>query len=389
MKDVAVTRLFKETFDAEENIIIHRGGARSSKSYSILQYLIWRLTNEPNCQILITRKTMPALRITAYKVFIELLKEYGYYNYCSHRLTDSTITYLPNGSFVAFLSIDNPERIKSSEWNVVFMEEGFEFSYNDYTILKTRLSAPTKIGNKLIVGFNPVSALHWLKTSVVDKEESLKEIVSNYKDNPFLSPEYIKTLEDLAKIDKNFYRIYTLGEWGSLDNIIYSDWEEVSYWPLVERTIFGCDFGFNSPTAIVEVGLTNEGTFLRERLYQSGMTNSDLVAWIKKQMPNAGYIYCDNAEPNRIMEMKRAGINAYPADKSVKDGIDFVKRHQLKVLNTSINILSEIQQYKYKEDKLGNVLDEPVKFNDHHMDAIRYALYTHLGKKKEYFIMTV
>ena len=70
----------------------------------------------------------------------------------------------------------------------------------------------------------------------------------------------------------------------------------------------------------------------------------------------------------------------YPADKeknSVKDGIDFIKRHKLHITNDSINLLREITGYKWKQDKDGNVLDEPVKFKDHLLDAMRYAIYTH------------
>ena len=387
MRDITVTRLFNETFKAEEQVIVHRGGARSSKSYSIIQYLIWRLTNEPGCQILITRKTMPALKLTAYKVFIELLQEYGYYKYCNHSRTNSTITYLPNNSFVAFVSIDNPERIKSSEWNVCWLEEATEFSYNDYIILKTRLSAPTIFKNKLIISFNPVSALHWLKTDLVDKEK-IREIVSTYKDNPFLSQDYIDTLEGLAEVDKNFYNIYCKGAWGSLGNIIYTNWEESTKAVTPERTIFGMDFGFNAPTAVVEIGLSKDRVDVKERLYRSGMTNNDLMDWIKATLPTAGYIYADCAEPARIQEMRRAGMNVYAADKSVKDGIDFVKRQKMYINSSSINTIKEIQTYKYKEDKMGQVLEEPVKYNDHSMDAIRYAIYTHLSKKIDYRIIT-
>ena len=91
-------------------------------------------------------------------------------------------------------------------------------------------------------------------------------------------------------------------------------------------------------------------------------------------------IYADSAEPARIEEIRRAGFNIYPSDKSIKDGIDFIKRQKLHILKDSVNLIKEIGGYKYKEDKDGNVMDEPVKFRDHLVDAMRYAIYTHKRK---------
>lgn len=387
MMQIKQTRLFYETVNTKERIIIHRGGARSSKSISILNYIIWRMTNEKNSKILITRKTMPALRLTAYKDFIDLLKKYKLYNYCNHSLTTNTIVYRPTNAYIVFVSIDNPERIKSTGWNVIFMEEANEFTYNDYMILKTRLSAPTEIGNKLIMAFNPVDSFCWIKTKVIDKENDVKEIVSNYKDNPFLQADYVKDLEELVNTDKNYYKIYTLGEWGSLDNLIYNNWTISNTVPIYDRTIYGCDYGFNSPSAIIECGLMQDSIYLREVLYRSGLTNSDLIDYINNNLPQGSIIYCDSAEPNRIEEMRRAGINAIAANKSVKDGIDFCKRQKLIVHEDSINLIKELRSYKYaiKQD---NIIDEPVKYNDHLMDAMRYAIYTHLGRTINYQLIT-
>jgi phage terminase large subunit len=108
------------------------------------------------------------------------------------------------------------------------------------------------------------------------------------------------------------------------------------------------------------------------------MTNGDLIERIQGIIFNkSSCIYADSAEPDRIEEIKRAGFNILPADKSVKDGIDLMKRLQLKISKSSSNIIKEIRAYSWKKDKDKNVLDEPVKFKDHAMDAIRYAVFTH------------
>jgi phage terminase large subunit len=380
MREISVTNVFDRLFRSTSNVIVCRGGARSSKSYSIAQYITHRLVDtEEQSAILITRKTMPSLKITAYKLIVDLLKDYGYYNHCYHNKTDNIIIYGPTNSFIYFVSIDDSEKIKSTEWNVIWAEEATEFKYDDYLVLKTRLSAPTKKINQLILSFNPISSLHWIKQRVVDVEKEVDEIVSNYKDNPFLSQDYIDILLSLNEQDKNYARVYVDGEWGSLDHIIYANWGIVNNIPTFDRTIYGCDFGYNAQTAITECGLitnTND-VYLTEKLYRSEMTNKDLIGWIKNNLPSGSIIFCDSAEPNRIAEMKQAGINARQSDKSVKDGIDFCRRKKLLIDSNSINLIKEIQSYTYKTDRAGQVLDEPVKFNDHLCDSFRYALYTH------------
>ena len=235
--------------------------------------------------------------------------------------------------------------------------------------------------------FNPTDAFHWIKLKVIDKETDIEEVVSTYRDNPFLSKEYIELLESTKDQDINYWRIYAEGQWGSLENVIYNNWKEVSEYPVPQKTIFGLDFGFNNPSTLIEIGLTEDGIFLKERLYNSSLTNMDLITWAKKELASNVIIYADCAEPARIEEMKRHNLNVYPADKSVKDGIDFVKRQKLFITSDSSNILKEIRGYSYKQ-KDGHSIDEPIKLNDHTMDAIRYAIYTHMGKRPKYEIIT-
>ncbi len=89
----------------------------------------------------------------------------------------------------------------------------------------------------------------------------------------------------------------------------------------------------------------------------------------------------------RIEEISRAGFNVYESQKEVKDGLDFVKRQKLHIHEDSVNLLDEIRGYKYKESRDGIVLEEPVKFRDHLMDSLRYALYTHSSEVKPGFFV--
>lgn len=386
MKQVQTTKIFKRNLLSDKAIVINRGSARSTKSYSIMQLLIYKMTNEP-CKILILRKTTPSLVNTVYTDFINLLKEYDLYRYCDHNKTYKTIRYLPNNAYILFTGLDDPERIKSSEFNYIFIEEANEFCYEDYMILKTRLSAATKTKNHLYMAFNPTDAFSYIKTKILDVEKDVEEIVSSYKDNPFLSKEYIQLLEATKDQDTNYWRIYGLGEWGSLENVIYNNWQEVKEYPIPQQTIYGLDFGYTVETALVEIGLLEEGIFLNEVLYHKSLTNADLIEYLKKNTPPNVVIYADCAEPARIEEMKRHDINVFASDKSVKDGIDYIKRQKIYITSNSSNILKEIRAYSYRK-KDGHTIDEPIKINDHAMDAIRYGIYTHLGRKPKYQIVS-
>ena len=170
----------------------------------------------------------------------------------------------------------------------------------------------------------------------------------------------------------------SLGEWGVLENLIYGLWSEINSCPEANETIYGLDFGFNQPSALIEIRLKDEEVFIRQLLYQSGLTNSQLIDKMQTLIPDKSKeIYADSAEPARIEEIYGAGFNIHSSDKSVKDGIDYVKRQKISVTSDSPDIIKERRSYSYKKDKNGRILDDPVKFADHSMDAIRYALYTH------------
>jgi len=364
-------------------VVINRGGARSGKSYSIAQLAIEWFFTIPNIKILIVRKTMPSMRISTMPLIRELLNLYG----IADRIREERQVfnmYSPVNGMIHFAGLDDPEKIKSTDWNVIWMEEATEFSYEDYVVLKTRLSAPTYLGfrNKIILSFNPIDEYHWIKTRIIDeKQPDVTEIHSSYIHNPFLDREYVKILEGLAAQDQNFWRIFALGEWGRLEHIIFNNWLIDAMPPDKGEVIYGLDFGFNNPSSLTEITFDGYEAGLREMIYQTGLTNNQLKDQILKIIPahrrGRDPIYADSAEPARIKELNDAGLWVIPAEKSVKDGLDTVKRHRLHVHPDSTNIIKELRGYSYKTDKNGRVQEEPVKFNDHAMDSVRYGIYTH------------
>lgn len=391
-QQIPVTRIYEETRDSLKPIIINQGGARSSKSYSVGQLLVEKFINQKNKKILITRKTLPSLRITAYKLILDLLEKYGFLYKCKHNKSERTLKLGSN--FILFTSIDDKEKIKSTEWNYIWMEEVNEFNFEDFLILYLRLSAETYEGepNQLYMTFNPSDLHGWIKEKIIDSEQYKDEIElirSNYKDNPFLDDEYIRKLNSLKEKDLNYYKIYAEGEWGVLGEYIFNPFLKEEKYPrksVFQEIIYGLDFGFNNPSALIEVGIINEQDIhTKELLYESNLTNQDLINHLYKLIPYANRkfpIYADSAEPARIEDLRRVGFSVFPADKNVLDGIIFMKHLDIYTTDENPNLNMERSKYSWRKDKNGNILDEPIDMFNHLLSGLRYALYTHLGKRK-------
>ena len=395
MRTITAKRLltfhkFLDKRDKRINVIY--GGAGSGKSYSIAQLFIRRLYEEENIRMLVLRKTLPALRITAYRLVQDILKEYE----LPFKLNKSEMIIKVGSSEILFKSLDDPEKIKSYEGNYLWIEEATEVNYEDFIQLNLRLRRKNKDNiNQMYLTFNPISRFHWLNMQLIEgSREDIAIHHSTYKDNPFLTPEYIAELEGLT--DENFYKIYTRGEFGELRNVIYSNYVVKDISKIVpEEIIYGIDFGWNNENAIIEIAIKDNEYYLTERLYATQLTNNDLIEKMNTIIKPSVTIYADSAEPARIEEIARAGFDIYAANKNVLDGIDHVKSHKLHIDKNSVNLINEIRAYKYKEDRDGNVKEDPVKFRDHLLDALRYSTYTHsksISKESEalnYYIPTL
>jgi len=390
-KQVEVTRVFEENIYAEKTIVVNVGGARSSKSYSITQIMIQKFNQEKKKELLTTRKTNPALKNTAYKVAINLLKEYGIYNKLVHNKTDQTLYNPRNGNAWLFTSIDNPERIKSTEFNYIHMEEASEFTYDDFMILKLRLSG--KCGpdekNHMYLSLNPNDKNGWIKEELIEKWD-IELIESTYLDAiEFLPAEYVSELEGLKDQDPEYYDVYALGKWAELSGIIWGKPLIKKEFPEVKEVIYGQDYGYNHPSTLIEIGIDMDAMalYFRELIFETHLTNGQLIDRMKEVMPEeirGREIYADSAEPARIEEIYNAGFNIKPADKgkdSIRNGIDMVKRFRRYSLESNVNLNSEFGGYKNKVDKNGKILDEPVDYENHSCDSVRYAVYTHMKER--------
>ncbi|MCU0373334.1 MAG: PBSX family phage terminase large subunit, partial [Ignavibacteria bacterium] len=345
-----------------------------------------RFIFENNHKILLVRKIARTIRNSQFALLKSIIYDSGIGKEFRVKSSDLTIESRFNNNVIITAGVDDREKLKSINGiTSVWIEEATELDKKDFLQIDLRLRNKTQNYKQILLTFNPVDANHWLNTTVLNDAKVVK---TTYKDNPFLDGNYLKMIEGLKEQDSDYYDIYGLGNWGTLKNIIYKPFEITGNYPAEpDEVIYGLDFGYNNPTALVKVLIKDSVYYTDELIYETRLTNSELTERMKKIINSrSDCIYCDSSEPGRIQELRKAGFNVFPASKSVTDGIDFMKSVKIFSRNANVNINREVLSYSYKTDKAGNVLDEPVKFNDHCMDALRYAIYTHAKERKMYRI---
>lgn len=365
------TKIFQKNLESKARICVNQGGTRSGKTYGICQKYIVLAVQEPKPEVYtICRKTLPALKGSVLRDFKKILEDEGWWN--DKNFNKSELIYRLGNVEIEFISVDQAEKIRGRKRKHLFINEANELTLEEYRQLALRTT------EQITLDYNPSDEFHWIYDHVLTRPDC-DFIQSTYLDNPFLDETTIKEIEQYKNLDPNFWRIFGLGERGISEAKVFSNWSLVDKMPEGD-TIYGLDFGYNHPTALIEIVIRDEGIYLNEKLYEQHLTNDDLINRLGKIDK---MIYPDPAEPQRIEELARAGYAMGQVDKgqgSVKMGIDFMKRHKLFITKSSTNLLKEIKHYSWKVDKNGVKLDEPVKINDHALDATRYAIYSYLGK---------
>ena len=370
--NLKATNVFERNYKSNKRVVVNQGGTGSSKSFSLAQLFTVLPFEKPGSRFSVVRKSMPSLRATAMRDFIDILKSHNIYREESHKKTENI--YILNGCEVEFFGLDEPQKVRSRRRDYLWVNEANELSLESFRQLNMRTN------KKVYMDFNPSDEFHWIYDQVLTRDDC-ELLVSTYKDNPFLPDPVVKEIERYKEVDENYWKVYGLGERGASQVRIYTKFNYIDELPSGE-IIYGLDFGFNHPTSLSKVVLNDGDIYVKEVIYESYLTNQDLIA----KMNDVGidkndYIYADSEDPNRIEELQQAGFNVIPATKgkdSVKAGIDMIKSRKLSITKDSVNGIKELQSYSWKT-KGEIVLDQPVKLRDDFVDGMRYAIFSHLS----------
>jgi phage terminase large subunit len=376
MKDIKTNIIWNHLSQSDKRIVIEQGGTRSGKTYNILLWIIFNYCSKNKGKIItICRKTYPALRATAMRDFIDILRINNLYDENQHNKSSSEFQL--NGNTIEFISLDKPTKIRGRKRDLLYINEANEITFEDWQQLIFRTTG------RIVLDYNPSDEFHFIYDKIKPRDDA-DFFITTYKNNPFLSPEIISEIERLKDIDDNYWKVYGLGEIGASKSIIFRINECNDVPETADLLSYGMDFGFtNDPTTLVGIWKQGDDIYLKEYLHKTGLTNRDIDSYLREFKIDRKEIFADSAEPKSIEELYRMGWNIKPATKgqgSVNIGIDMMKRYRLNVTKDSINMIKEFKNYKWQEDKNGIILNTPVDMFNHTIDAVRYGLYDKLSR---------
>ena len=363
---------------------IVQGGTSAGKTFGIIPILIDKAAKTPRLEISVVSETIPHLRRGAIKDFLKIMEWTG--RFIDSNWNRTLLTYkFTNGSYIEFFSAEQESKLRGARRNILYINEANNISFESYHQLAIRTS------DEIWIDYNPTSEF-WAHTELMRDEDS-EYIVLTYKDNEALSESIIKEIESAqtkaltSSYWSNWWKVYGLGEVGSLQGVVFDDWRQIDAIPSDAKLLgYGMDFGYtNDPTTLVAIYMMDGELFVDELLYQTNLNNNEIGNRLKTFNIQRPYeIVCDSAEPKSINELRLQGFNTQPAQKgpdSIKMGIDILKRYQISVTKNSTNLIKELRAYQWETDKDGKLTGKPVDHSNHAIDGMRYFALNKLNNR--------
>ena len=358
--------IYEHLFDYDTFTEVHYGGASSGKSHGVFQKIILKALkswNKPR-KILVLRKVASTVRDSVFADVQATLSYFGILNLCK-----------------VIKGISD-----------VVMEEASEFTLDDYTQLTLRLRDKVHKQKQIYLMFNPVSKANWVYNAFFVKSPKNTVVYqTTYKDNRFLDDLTKENIEELANRNEAYYKIYALGEFATLDKLVFQKYEkrllnkdELAHLP----AYFGLDYGFiNDPSALLHVRIDddNKRLYVVEEFVRKGLTNDKIAEAIKTLGYAKEQIRADSAEKKSNQELRNLGIprvvDVQKGPGSVMQGIQYLLQYDWIVDERCVKLIEELENYTWKKDKKTNeYINEPVDSYNHCIDAIRYALQDRIYK---------
>lgn len=363
---------------------IYMGSAGSGKSHFITQKIILKALKHKR-RVLIARRYGSTLRNSVFAAFKDVLNTFQLTPYCKIRETDMYIK-LPNDSELIFIGLDDEQKLLSIvNISDIFVEEIFEIGKDIYEQLNLRMrgNAPNQ---QIFAAFNPISKHHWLYNYCVENPPSkLLFLHSTYKDNTFLPKAYSDSLDEMARLNPQKYRVYGLGEWGiDSEGLVYQNWtiEEFDALELAAKGFqhrVGMDMGFIDASTIVSTlyDADNRTIYVYEDFYKTGCQLEELVTALTQRKLQKTRIYCDSADARAIAYFRQHRFSVEASKKgkgSVDIGIAFLQNHKIIVHPSCKDVIRELENYSYKKSKqTGEYTNDTTHEFSHSLDALRYA----------------
>jgi phage terminase large subunit len=404
--EFTLTKVFTRIRDVmESRIICLYGGSSSSKTISALQYLtMWGMESRTPLVLTVVGESVPVLKKSVIRDWQRVVMG-GMFERRRYNKLELTYTF-ESGTILQFIPADDEARFFAMRHDLVMIDEAYNVSKGIFDQIEIRTR------RQILLTWNPVSPF-WA-THLEDQRNDVSVIHATYKDNPYLEQSIIDALETRAATDPNFYRVFVLGKYGSLEGLIFKQfthWDKCDALPPPDerkRSIYVVDYGFtNDPSAVLELAYSDGEFWIDEIEYKPGLFNSDIHDLIKyrslpedakakddapqtheefKRIKLSTEVIADSAEPKSNAELKKMGLVVIPSVKgpdSVKFGIKTMQGFKMNVTKDSLNTIKEFRNYSWTKNRDGEYIGTPVDNWNHAIDAIRYGV-THIRRKPNF-----
>lgn len=389
----------------DNRYVILMGGRAAGRSTVASQFATSKLIDPGYFRCAIMRYVLGDIRNSIYQDILDRAEEQEIKDHLTIRENILSISYGANkinGIGFKKSSGDQKAKLKSlANYNCVIVEEADEVAEEDFMQLDDSLRT-VKSPIKIILLLNPPPRGHWIIKRWFNLQESGIEgfykpvLKSDIKDTTFIHTSYLDNAKNITESSKQNYEAYKERNPDHYYNMIrglvsegvrgriFKNWQTISdeeFEALPYRTIYGLDFGFaNDPTACVAVKEHNDKVYLRELLYETGLTNPQVAKRLKEVgVTGDDLIYADSAEPKSIKEVSNENLNIQPAVKgpdSIRAGIDMLLEKEVYYTESSDNLATEQQEYKWALDRNKEPTNVPVDAWNDLMDATRYSVFT-------------
>lgn len=396
-----------------------KGSRASKKSKTTALWFITNMMKYPDANTLVVRKTYRTLKDSCFTELKWAIHRLGVDAFWDVKESPLEMTYKPTGQKIYFRGLDDPLKVTSITvdqgclcW--MWIEEAYEISSeDDFNMLDESIRGAVPEGSDLFkqitLTFNPWNEHHWLKKRFFDNpDDETLALTTNYMCNEWLDAADRKVFETMKKQNPRRYRVAGLGDWGIVDGLVYENWKEEAFEIISKadfldldeakqkaknyvfkesvKSAFGLDFGYTNDPAALFVGFIDtkdKKIYVYDEMYAAGLSNERIANNVQSMGYGKERIIADSAEPKSIDQLKGLGLKVKGAEKgkdSVNHGIQFIQDYEIIIHPRCVNFLTEISNYTWDKDKLGNKLNRPIDDFNHLMDAMRYALEKFIAK---------
>lgn len=372
-----------------------KGSRASKKSTTTAMNLICRIMEHEDANALVVRKTYRTLKDSCFNQLKWAIYRLGVEKYWRATVAPLELIYKPTGQKIVFRGLDDPLKVTSVTVDrgvlcFLWIEEAYEITKEeDFDMLNESIRGemPAGLFKQVTLTFNPWNEKHWIKKRFFDvQDDDIMAITTNYMCNEWLDEADRKVFNDMRRNNPRRYQVAGLGDWGIVDGLVYENWREDRF-NLEDikkikgiQSAFGLDYGYTQDPSALFCGMVDNAgkrIFVFDEMYRRGMSNRAIANEIKRKGYEKERIRADR-EIKSIDEMRTLGIERIvPADKgpdSINHGIQFIQDFEIIIHPSCVNFITEIGNYQWDKDRLGNTINKPVDDFNHLLDAMRYAL---------------